>query len=907
MSIVIYTYSDPYRLKEEPYWDEIKACPYFCAAQTLVNGLKYLYREDFVQGRVTTVRNFVEALFPYWQSTACRIKQHAAIDRWIAECALPAAGAEEQEQMRAALLANRGEVLESIRTMVELGIDAAELREEALTPAQKIVVELFRLLSTERGQSFAFSSDVDEAEMDEALLRTMQEAAHQTLDCSRIALDRIVIHGVHQFTPIMLRAIEAAAKHKKVILLFNYQQQYQNIYQTWIDIYTSFDCPMTNFGGEEFRPIGQDPISRESNLLADKIGRLVEGDTSSSVQTAPFEILEFDNMTEFAGYVADVFESAARVNPANPMAMMREQIYAADSSANEILKIYFPEQFGERQFLHYPLGRFFVAIANMWDIASNKMVVRDARDVRECLDAGILKEEHAGQLSTIWGRMAALFEGCASIEEMLSRLRRLRKNKRYMTDAKKKEYVSHLAYYNVAPDEIDRLGKALAELTELATYFYEDFERQPHNFSSFYKKLKAYLQQDVLDAHVLDEEFNDILRRVLVRLDEVEDIEESASFACLKATMSIYLVQEANPAQSAQWIVRNFEQIDGDILRSLNDKTNGEPTIYHFACLTDEDLAAAGRAKFPWPLTDSFFEAAQDPVDWKHQVYVKARSEYKNYKRYALLYGLAFNRAGFKLSYVRRAGDKEREPYYLLKILGAKKRTFEDSRRHAWVEDVSAIQTTGVPLKKYDKYDYFRYRICKYKFLLESIIESTTVYKEPFLLLKYFEVILENQAMEKLAGLVRSETALVECLHDTFEELRPYFPFVSNMNRMDIMRKVKGRMSGGKEAKVFPQITAKMRQYMMIRELFIHKKLTDGKNSQNDILRGKFDEVSDDKIAESLNEAALQKKFWKSPHLWCRYCANQEICTAHTEGWRSEGIAYAAGKDVCEMPRRSRE
>jgi hypothetical protein len=48
MSIVIYTYSDPYRLKEEPYWDEIKACPYFCAAQTLVNGLKYLYREDFV-------------------------------------------------------------------------------------------------------------------------------------------------------------------------------------------------------------------------------------------------------------------------------------------------------------------------------------------------------------------------------------------------------------------------------------------------------------------------------------------------------------------------------------------------------------------------------------------------------------------------------------------------------------------------------------------------------------------------------------------------------------------------------------------------------------------------------------------------------------------------------------------
>lgn len=29
---------------------------------------------------------------------------------------------------------------------------------------------------------------------------------------------------------------------------------------------------------------------------------------------------------------------------------MDEQIYSADSSVNEILKIYFPEQFGEREF-----------------------------------------------------------------------------------------------------------------------------------------------------------------------------------------------------------------------------------------------------------------------------------------------------------------------------------------------------------------------------------------------------------------------------------------------------------------------------------------------------------------------------------------------------------------------------
>ena len=37
MSVIIYTYRDPYKLKEnKELWKEISSCPYFCAAQTLV-------------------------------------------------------------------------------------------------------------------------------------------------------------------------------------------------------------------------------------------------------------------------------------------------------------------------------------------------------------------------------------------------------------------------------------------------------------------------------------------------------------------------------------------------------------------------------------------------------------------------------------------------------------------------------------------------------------------------------------------------------------------------------------------------------------------------------------------------------------------------------------------------------
>ena len=115
MSIVIYTYRDPYKLDKEPYWDEIKHCPYFCVSQTLVNGLKYLYKKEFVQGRVTTVQNLIKSLFKYWESTACIVKQHTNIDNIISSGLVPVLGEKMQENISRAFLFNREEVFKSIR------------------------------------------------------------------------------------------------------------------------------------------------------------------------------------------------------------------------------------------------------------------------------------------------------------------------------------------------------------------------------------------------------------------------------------------------------------------------------------------------------------------------------------------------------------------------------------------------------------------------------------------------------------------------------------------------------------------------------------------------------------------------------------------------------------------------
>lgn len=74
MAIVIYTYSNPYRLHRELYWKLIKNGFHLCASQTLANGLcdqyKNQYKNDFFIGKLTTITRFINTLYDEWESPA---------------------------------------------------------------------------------------------------------------------------------------------------------------------------------------------------------------------------------------------------------------------------------------------------------------------------------------------------------------------------------------------------------------------------------------------------------------------------------------------------------------------------------------------------------------------------------------------------------------------------------------------------------------------------------------------------------------------------------------------------------------------------------------------------------------------------------------------------------------------
>lgn len=876
MSLSIFTYKNPYFIQKEDFWPSISNCPHFCSSQTLVNGLNNIDKKIYQKSRLATFRSLISYLYPNWITPYAMVKQYAEIDNIIRRDLYDTEDLKKINMYRAFVF-NADDVQKSIRTLFELDIKYNDINFDKLTEEQNYIVSIYKKLQerTYSNNMFDLAQTLSEEEINQAITNSLvRDCKEYEEEVKNYDFTKIVVHGIHQFSPLELRVIDLISKVKKVILIFNYQDQFKMIYQTWQDVYDNFGCQINFSNKLEYYPTDPNNAGYLSNIIGNEMGSVCEGKRPSMKISDKVTITQFDSMTEFAGYVASKYEEAVirkeqdtslKSVERNVLSYMREKFYCADGSVNDILRIYFPEQFGERKFLNYPLGHFFISIANMWDPKSNEMKIEDLNDVRECIYSSIIYEKEKGELITLFEKAATLFEGCKSIAEIINRLKMAKKRLKYIGE-EDIDLVERLSYFTLSDQEINKLLNGLVELNQIAKLFLEDFEKYPENFKSFYSKLRNFLSDVLIDSEGIDEDFRDILIRVLDRLNQVKDINATASFECLKSTMSIYLQQEPKIGDSARWIVKNFEQIDGDILQSIYNKKD----IYHFACLSDEDINSNDHRDFSWPLDQTFFEVAQNPLDWKYQVFVTASKEYKNFKRYALIYGLEFNRAGVKLSFVKKGRKSDKEQYYLLKMLGIKeKKHYKDFSIPE--ESVKMSRLDSSTESNFDHYDVYKFRLCKYKFLLESLLENNTVYKDNFLQLKYFESVLEYASRESLTGDIISHITVVEKVEEEFDRLRIYFPYVTVANKSDLIKIVCDKLLSEKKG-TFSALTASDREYFEIKERFYIN------NSES---KDVFSPVSDALAKKELsNEKLTNNEFEAHVSRHCMYCSNKDICLA---------------------------
>lgn len=851
MPYKIYTYADPYRIAETDFWDEIKNYPHFCAARTLVNGLISVMRDD-ISALMCPLDDIVnEKIFKQWANDiGLRIQQYSALTEvyknWNVKNGL-------DTNYYSALTHNKDSMLDALRLFIELDIDPTVLDARQLNMEHRMFVYMLKLLGKEKTFSLPKMPSRDELKVlfnqqaqqekdekvrlyeekndDEFLKRDLELIDRMIATTKQWDAKHVVIHGIHQFTPLQLKFIKHLDKlGVEVIFMFNYLPEYKEVYSSWSYIYQQFDAPIHHDTKvKTYIPTGQ--LQKPGNAIASNIGLLCEDKvarTDARIKAnyslySGEKVQEFDNVSEFAGYISDEFMDAERTmqgedplyekpmqkkaTTAAVLARMDEIVYTANKDVDELLQVYHPEYSRNRHFLAYPIGQFFSAIYSLWNVERGEIDIEFAL-LRECLNSGIMSKYSAERLLKTLMNLEPLFANVETFTDFKKLFEEYQANYAQVVTSNAQATIFSLRImniynsYKVSKEEIGDLFNAISELNEIAAGLFSSIGPDERlEFKKHFERLNEFVRER--QASLASEEEKKLITNLLTKLDLIQMMgpDNKGTFDDLRSGLYFFLKQKEEPL--SDWFVKNFEQIDGDVLNSKAQNSYGRKKVYHFACVSDKDMNKTIDELLPWPLSEQFIEKAYNPKDLQFQVYYAALGERSNFLRYALFYGLYFNQCDTKISFVKRYGEDTTDYYEMLKLIGLEK---EDGSSKSELDECS--MSTVIKAKKVESIPYVREQmaamfLCPYKYLLDYVLNPEPIFAGSFMISKCLENILIENTWKTLANLSITQNQVADKLSayvsQEAHKLSKYFKFLKETEILDIQRRVENYI----KAKVF--------------------------------------------------------------------------------------------------------
>jgi hypothetical protein len=856
MPYKILTYTNPYEINKTSYWNDIKDLPHFCVARTLVNGLVDVM-QDSIGGLICPLDDLVkhERVYKEWvDNISRRIEQYSYLTK-LFDATKKKSNDPRREPFFSALGKNQSQFLDAIRLFIELNISASSLHPDLALKEQKAFVRVLSKIQVEDEQLFRFPKTPDLS----TLKRAIDELAVQELEdykkemalsgrsvdpkheqwlrrnistTQNAKLTGIIVHGVHQFSPAQIRLITDLEKQGLTIyFLFNYQPKYSAIYDSWMNIYGNFEVKVET-DGKECAMIPPE-YQTESYALATALGLLCEGKYSpanpdmraSYEKYKTCEFLKFANLTEYAHFVAACVGSAKKkyydgLSPLERgaaqnssraiLGRLDEQVYTANRDIHDLLNVYFPEYSKDRHFLAYPIGQFFAGLYRLWDWEAGEITF-DLPTIRECISSGLLGPAKAELLLRISFVLEVILEqiekysGTAdSFVEQMSKYLALYDEVTRATPNTKAAEAKCLSIYDpdtITRQEITLFIETIKKLNDCGITLFGQSHEDFVEFGEHFKRLEEFIKQRKSD--LITEAEVVLINDLLGRFDFVTGSTQNVrgTFNDLRQGLHFYLKQKQDD-NGSDWIVKNFEQIDGDILQSRKQNNihrskvakgdrNHKRKIYHFAALSDRDMNIGIDNLLPWPLTDQFILKSYAPIDLQFQVYYSALSERSSFLRYALFYGLYFNQCDMRLSYVEQIQDEITEPYTLFSVLGVNPTAYDASHEEGHHGGQYIPEADPLGAVKPTSYNLMSMMLCPHRYLMEYVVKAKPIANSDFLYQKVFENALIAGTWARCSNkpIDQVNAHVAQIVIDEAKKLQKYYFFWQKIQIWDICRR----------------------------------------------------------------------------------------------------------------------
>ena len=832
----VLTYADPFKLKNnKELWDVITKHPHFCVSDTLVQGLEREYsREDFNYfGTVDTLTN--KLLGDYTKNPENDIKLFLNVSSLIDE--------KLEGNIKKAFEFNKAEVVNSVKFLIELEAEAEAFKKE-LTDEQNSLLEIYKNIDKDIINTFKKLSNITKDGYIDAVRSTVNaeikysfkkcfkelqlstnienstcatdgerylakiinylenklnkapevrsfggfanQSTHSTkLELTRAqhlsellktndssAFDKIIIHGVHRITPINYFLFKLLEKlDVEVIFLINYVENLPNIYKTWREVYSWRDFKFE---------YSEDLDIAEGTKLGQAIAHVFEG-RESDIKLKE-NVTKYSNLTSFTDReVKKTFQKAKeKVKKGDALSKMETQYYAVrGQSSNEILKMYFPDQFGQKPFLAYPIGQFILGLYQMWDFEEKTLKISHMA-LCECAVSRLYKSENDVNIFSILNKAKLYFSDVETISEIFKRLDKLDASIKRIQNDKGLKSLAKISFFSLTAGDIVSFKNFLNFINDVAKKLFQNNNGMV-DYGAHFKTLMDIISIPATGNAGLTKTEEELIDEIKNKLSIVTPGEISGNIKDVKEALAFYL-SGYKKQDSSNWIVRDFDQIDGAVLMSKHTKAKN----YHFALLSNSQMTRQPDDVLSWPLTIDMFNGYSS-LESSVPVVNRGLLEMRNFLKYSLFYGTFFTKGKeLQLSFIEEENGEEQKPYYLFDVLGMKDDDFKEKNNVSFETppiDSNYGEFYGEQLNAQSKE---LFSICPYKFLHTEVLHSPILYYSDYHIKYYVSTFVFFHMKAKYKSNYENEDNLEKEVRD----ISTLFPFWNDVIIRDIKRSV---------------------------------------------------------------------------------------------------------------------
>jgi hypothetical protein len=458
----------------------------------------------------------------------------------------------------------------------------------------------------------------------------------------------IVIHGLYRLKAIHFKMI-SVLEHQgiEVVLLNCYNPQYPEVYRHLEKMYEKLldsDSPYTITDiiiGKKMES------SFKPSVLGQIYGELMAGKKLHNKvyeEEMNFEFYEYETTMDFITSVfkkfedskMNIIEDSQSIDLQKVIANMEEQFYGVNGTdLNQIFMIFYPELFKKKSFMSYPAGQFIYYMHDMWN-EKNKCLMFKHKGLMECLNMVNSNAASVYEKIKVYIGLDKVIDGLP-LEELKNKLVKLSTIEK-ANSKNKSNNVKHFGYI-ISCGHYEVFQEAIEDLNSFASLIFGDAKSRTLNeyYINLLNKLENFNQYKNWNS--LNSEEMSLVKSIKDRLYESESTNKVTSVQIVKEGIDFYLGH--HNGKDINWLVRDFDQIDGDLLLYGSDvhEAYSNARIVHYALVSNQNMLGRKTEFLPWPLSEKMIKN-----EWLHDILEVISEQDENYRESMFFNGLYYLR-----------------------------------------------------------------------------------------------------------------------------------------------------------------------------------------------------------------------------------------------------------------------